>query len=228
MDGIHDLGGKQGFGAVETVDEKLGFSERWHASVFASVNALFRAGVINNTDQFRHAIERIDPVHYLRDGYYGRWLGGIENLLVEADAIEQAELDQRVAGLGGEPQQKAARPSHAPADFSAMPAAAGGARRQLQRTAKFAAGDQVRIKAEKNSGHTRLPGYLRGCHGQVLSVHDAWVFPDDAAHGYGENPQYLYTVVCQGEAIYGAEAEPGMELCIDLFEPYLESFVHES
>lgn len=45
------------------------------------------AGAWNNTDRFRHGVERIDPVSYLADGYYGRWLGGIETLLVEAGAL---------------------------------------------------------------------------------------------------------------------------------------------
>ena len=84
MDGIHDLGGKQGFGAVETQAPKDAFEARWQASVFAMVRELSAAGVTKNTDQFRHAIERIDPISYLSDGYYGRWLGGVETLLVEA------------------------------------------------------------------------------------------------------------------------------------------------
>ena len=48
------------------------------------------------------------------------------------------------------------------------------------------------------------------------------VFPDDNAHGRGENPQYLYTVAFEGDALWGEGGEADVEVCIDLFEPYLE------
>jgi nitrile hydratase len=46
--------------------------------------ALAAAGLAN-TDAFRHAIERLDPVTYLTAGYYGRWLGALELLAQEDD-----------------------------------------------------------------------------------------------------------------------------------------------
>ncbi|MDA0978473.1 MAG: nitrile hydratase subunit beta [Proteobacteria bacterium] len=97
MDGVHDLGGKPGFGKVERTDDSKVFHERWEASVFTMVNAAAAAGAFANTDQFRHAIERIDPGAYLEDGYYGRWLGGIETLLVESGLLSQADIDTRAA-----------------------------------------------------------------------------------------------------------------------------------
>ena len=51
---------KHTFGAVETQTPKDAFEARWQASVFAMVRALSAAGITKNTDQFRHAIERID------------------------------------------------------------------------------------------------------------------------------------------------------------------------
>ena len=32
MDGIHDLGGKQGYGQIEEDPHPAGFNERWHAA----------------------------------------------------------------------------------------------------------------------------------------------------------------------------------------------------
>jgi len=87
MDGIHDLGGKHGHGKVEREEDEPAFHERWEASVFAMSGAAAASGAFNNADRFRHSIERIDPVAYLSHGYYGRWLGGIETLLVESGLL---------------------------------------------------------------------------------------------------------------------------------------------
>ena len=219
MDGIHDLGGKQGFGAVETQTPKDAFEARWQASVFAMVRALSAAGITKNTDQFRHAIERIDPISYLSDGYYGRWLGGVETLLVEAGAISQAEIDAKMAELGYTVSERvAARPADA-AEFDAdslLP----GARRELNEPAKFAVGDWVITNAQGWSGHTRLPAYARGKRGQISAVHGGWVFPDDNAHGRG-TVAHLYTVCFARDTLFNDETTAGDQLSLDLFEPYL-------
>ena len=81
MDAIHDLGGKQGFGAVVREVEEPVFHQRWEAAVFTMTRTAAAAGALHNTDHFPHAVERIDPVAYLSQGYYGRWLGAGENLL---------------------------------------------------------------------------------------------------------------------------------------------------
>jgi nitrile hydratase len=48
------------------------------------------------------------------------------------------------------------------------------------------------------------------------------VYPDDHAHDRGENPQHLYGVRFEARELWGEGAEPGVSVCIDLFEPYLE------
>jgi Nitrile hydratase beta subunit len=47
----------------------------------------------------RHAIERMNPAHYLESPYYEHWLHSCETLLVEGGAISRKELDARVANL---------------------------------------------------------------------------------------------------------------------------------
>ena len=42
MDGIHDLGGKQGFGHVETNESGPALPEHWQGFVFALVQQLYR------------------------------------------------------------------------------------------------------------------------------------------------------------------------------------------
>ena len=84
MDGIHDLGGRQGFGPV--VRDETVFHEDWERRVFA----LALIGRTANADAFRHSIERLDPVTYLTAGYYGRWLGGLERLVREMGDLPRA------------------------------------------------------------------------------------------------------------------------------------------
>ena len=222
MDGIHDLGGKHGYGPVIRETDEPVFHDRWEAQVFAMMRGASAAGAVRSTDQFRHAIERIDPVAYLTHGYYGRWLAGLETLLVEAGLVSQADIGDRVSQLGGDPAAGiGARPAEHPDGVAYEPLAPHSAR-SLEASPRFGAGDRVRTRAVPSAGHTRLPAYARGQIGRVLRWHDGWVFPDSNAHGRGENPQHLYTVAFAGETLWGAEAEPGLTVHLDLFESYLE------
>ena len=63
---------------------------------------------------------------------------------------------------------------------------------------------------------------MRGHVGVVERDHGCHVFPDSAAIGAGENPQWLYTVVFDGRELWGADADPTVKISIDAFEPYLE------
>jgi len=87
--------------------------------------------------------------------------------------------------------------------------------------ARFKAGDAVRTRNIHPATHTRLPRYARGKLGAVEAVRGCHVFPDTAAIGAGENPQWLYTVVFTGRELWGEEADPGIKVSIDAFEPYL-------
>ena len=65
MDGIHDLGGRHGFGPVQAEQNEPVFHQRWEAGIYTMVNRMMGEGLVKNVDQFRHSIERIDPVAYL-------------------------------------------------------------------------------------------------------------------------------------------------------------------
>lgn len=222
MDGIHDLGGKHGFGNVEREADETAFHERWEAAVFTMVNAAAAAGAFNNADRFRHSIERIDPLAYLGHGYYGRWLGGIETLLVESGLLTQAEVTARALAQGASGNDLiAARPRGTP---DPMAEAGAGTRRPLDREPRFRVDDVVLTSSDVKPGHTRLPAYARGKVGRIHAVHDGWVYPDTNAHGLGEQPQYLYSVEFDGRELWGNGADPAVRLYLDLFEPYLGGF----
>src|SRR5271166_1702209 len=87
--------------------------------------------------------------------------------------------------------------------------------------ARFKAGDPVRTRNINPPTHTRLPRYARGKLGTVEAVRGCHVFPDTAALGAGENPQWLYAVVFTGRELWGEEADPAIRVSIEAFEPYL-------
>lgn len=220
MDGIHDLGGKQGFGEVHVEPDEPAFHERWEAGVFTMSGAGRLAGAWTNTDRFRHSIERIDPVAYLTHGYYGRWLGGIETLLVEAGIVDRAEITARAIAAGaGADDLIASRPAASPAPIGEPPPVEG-ARRETNASPGFSIGDLVRTRATGTMGHTRLPAYARGRNGTVIACHGAWVYPDSNAHGRGEQPQHLYTVRFAGSELW-SDGDSRVNVSLDLFEPYM-------
>jgi nitrile hydratase len=94
--------------------------------------------------------------------------------------------------------------------------------RQASASARFKAGDRVRTKNIHPATHTRLPRYARGKVGVVQLVHGCQAFPDAVAIDKGDDPQWLYTVVFDGTELWGPDAEAGLTVSIDAFEPYLE------
>ncbi len=214
MDGIHDLGGQPGFGRVDHNEGEPVFKARWEAKVFTLVNAAARAGAYQSVDQFRHAVERIDPEAYLKHGYYGRWLGGLETLLVEAGILSTETITARARILGERPGDLiAARPQAAAPNDGGIPCMASAPKAPL-----YALNDQVRSSELSPKGHTRLPSYARGKPGLITACHGTWIYPDASAHAIECPQQFLYTVSFDS-------ADLGFEerflLNLDLFEPYL-------
>ncbi len=94
--------------------------------------------------------------------------------------------------------------------------------RPVEAAPRFSAGARVRTRNFNPTTHTRLPRYARGKVGVVETVQGSFVFPDDNAHGKGESPQWVYTVVFEGGEIWGEGAAPGLTVSIDAWESYLE------
>ena len=215
MDGIHDLGGQSGHSPLGYHRNEPVFKDRWEATVFTMVRASAQAGAYTNIDQFRHAVERIDPKAYLEHGYYGRWLGAVETLFVEAGILTTAEITERAAQLGAGPDDLiAARPSRTKIQATGIPAK----RNPVGDPPWFKVGDPVHTVQASPLGHTRLPGYARNKEGLITACQGLWPYPDLRAHGHGEQSQYLYTVTFKSLDLGFSEA---FELNLDLFEPYL-------
>src|SRR5215467_5806073 len=97
MDGVHDLGGKQGFGTVRYTLNAPAFHAQWEVRANSLYGYAVRAGIFN-MDEYRYAIERMEPRHYLTASYYERSLTSLATLCVERGIVTRDELEQRAGG----------------------------------------------------------------------------------------------------------------------------------
>src|SRR5262245_3806711 len=222
MDGVHDLGGMQGFGPVEREENEPAFHAAWEAAVLAMMRAGGGRGFYN-IDEFRHGIERMIPAHYLRATYYEKWLDGIARLFVEKGVVTAEELRQREAFFSERPDApaQAALTGPLPERVAFNAGWTQDAIRETGARPRYAVGDAVITRNIHPWGHTRLPRYARGKRGVIARLHGIHVFPDTNAHGLGEEPQPLYSVRFDARELWGESAEPNQGVHIDLWEAYL-------
>ncbi|MDE0655203.1 MAG: nitrile hydratase subunit beta [Acidimicrobiaceae bacterium] len=218
MDGIHDMGGMQGWGTVTVDPDEPVFREWWHGRAFA-MGAMSMGLSGTNLDAFRHGLERLHPYDYLADGYYGRWLACAETLLVDSGVIPPGAVEARARNLSGESVDE---PADVEENKPVYERGGAGSLREIDDPHAFSVGDEVRAKDIRTGGHTRMPGYIRGRTGTVHAMRPAALLPDTNAHFAGENPQHVYTVEFDSTELWGPDAEAA-KLRIDLFESYLEA-----
>ena len=211
---IHDMGGGHGFGAVEPEPDEPVFHDDWEARVYALQRAMGATGLWT-IDGGRASLENLPPLAYLAASYYKRWFLGLERRVVTHGLVGEDEI---IAGRALRPGIRLNRKMTLD-DAKAMSFA--NFDRPAPSPARFKAGDRVRTKNSHPTTHTRLPRYARGKHGTVEAVRGCHVFPDSAAIGAGENPQWLYTVLFAGRELWGEEADPSIKVSIEAFEPYL-------
>jgi nitrile hydratase beta subunit len=219
MDGIHDMGGMQDWGSVKPLSpDERPFAEEWERRAFALALLSMRVSG-TNLDAFRHSMDRLQPLDYLADGYYGRWLRGAENVLTDSGILAPGAIDARTRKLLGAADIDEPGPPepHKPDYRPTGP----GSLRSLDTAPRFSPGDAVRARDIHPSGHTRLPRYVRGRTGTVRRVQPAQVFPDTNAHFIAENIQHVYAVEFRSHELWGAGGEDFV-LNIDLYDDYLE------
>jgi nitrile hydratase beta subunit len=216
-DSVHDMGGMDGFGKIEPEADEPPFHHAWEGRVLALQRAMGYAGAWN-IDMSRAAQELLPPGVYLTVSYYKRWALGMERNLLRQDL---ADPDEIAAGHARTPA-KALKRKLTP-DKVAGSLTRGSFGRAPPAPARFKPGERVRAKNIHPATHTRLPRYVRGHVGTVELVHGCHVFPDTAAIGQGENPQWLYTVVFDSRELWGPDADPTIKVSVDAFEPYLET-----
>ena len=170
------------------------------------MNALYGFAVklgIFNMDEYRHAIERMEPRHYLCASYYERSLTSLATLCVEKGIVTLAELDKRANGT-----------------FPlSMPSAPG--RSNIPGRERFKAGDRVRVRSDYVPGHMRMPGYIRGKTGVVVSESPAYPFPDAHAHGVKAEDEPTFDVRFRSEDLWPNSSDAAL-VHVAVFQSYLE------
>jgi len=217
MNGVHDMGGMDGFGKVEPEPDEPVFHAGWEGRVMAMNRAMGATGAWN-IDMSRFSREVLPPSVYLASSYYRKWFLGLEQMLIERGLIDADEVESGHALRSGKPLE---RGKFTVADVQRI-LTRGSFSRPAQGPARFTPGDRVRAKNIHPATHTRLPRYVRGHVGVVDRVHGCHVFPDSAATGQGDDPQWLYTVRFEGRELWGPDADPTVKISIDAFEPYLD------
>ncbi len=202
MDGIHDLGGRQGFGRVRYALKAQTFHEPWEKRVNALYSLAVKAGIFN-MDEYRHAIERMEPRHYLSASYYERSLTSLATLCIEKGILTQEELERRAQG-------------QFPLSMPSAPGRGNVATRQT-----FKPGDKVRVLTDHVPGHVRMPGYIRGKVGVVVSESPKYPFPDAHAHGIHAEDEPTYDVRFNAEELWPNNADPA-HVHVGVFQSYLE------
>lgn len=201
MDGVHDLGGRQGFGRVRYTLDAPAFHAAWEVRANSLYGHAVRCGLFN-MDEYRHAIERMEPRHYLSASYYERSLTGLATLCVEKGVATRERLEQLAGGAFPLSGASVAGRSNAAAD------------------APFAPGDRVRVRDEHVPGHVRMPGYIRGKRGTVVGVSPAYPFPDAHAHGVEACDEPTYDVRFRTQDLWPDSSDPAL-VHVAVFRSYL-------
>jgi nitrile hydratase subunit beta len=217
MNGVHDMGGMDGFGKVEPEANEPVFHAPWEGRVMAMNRAMGATGAWN-IDMGRFSREMLPPQVYLASSYYQKWFLGLRQMLLDRGLIDADEVASGHALRPGKPLK---RGSFTVADVARV-MTRGSFRRPAPSAARYKPGDRVRAKNIHPKTHTRLPRYVRGHVGVVERDHGCHVFPDSVASGQGENPQWLYTVRFESRELWGPDADPTVKISIDAFEPYLD------
>ncbi len=100
MTDVHDMAGRDGLGPLVPDDDGVVFHQAWEGRVLALARAAMAGGHFN-LDEFRHAMERIEPGYYMSSSYYERWLEGTITLLLEKGVLGEAEFAARLSELRG-------------------------------------------------------------------------------------------------------------------------------
>jgi nitrile hydratase subunit beta len=210
-----DLGGTDGHGPIENEPEGVVFHHVWEAKTLALTLAAGAPGGWN-IDMSRRTRETLP--NYAELSYYEIWNSALERLIVESGLATDDEIAAGHSRSDADPGRRVLTADRVPAVL----AHGGPADREPTGPARFVVGDRVHTRSERVDHHTRLPGYVAGHIGTIERVHGAHVLPDTNAHGHGEHPEWLYTVVFDATDLWD-DAAAGQRVSVDSWESYLHA-----
>lgn len=219
----HNVGGIRGLGPVWR--EPRVFVEPWEERILGIHVAMMGVGIWTWTD-LRKKAESMNPVQYFTERYYEKWLGGIEEFLVEQGYLDSAELAERTREMLAADDGAAVSTGSSAVTAQVVDYLRKGdsPRRQVTAAAAFEVGDAVRPKIYEPWNHTRLPGMLQGKVGTIDVVYEgAYHLPEAGADGLEAGPGPVYCVRFDPAELWGVLAEPShAAVYADIWEHYLE------
>lgn len=217
MDGIHDLGGKQGYGPVDVNEPE----EPFYADFEGRMWAISRTAKVPSItiDWWRHIRENIMPDDYLNRPYFDSWAQTHIASMIDAGIFT---FDELINGVSKTP--KIGQVETLSLDEILMQNTKMAYRfdHPTDEDANFVVGQTVMTNAKGHAGHTRLPEYARGKLGVIIRYHGAHSFADDSAQGV-ESPQHLYTVSFAANELWGEDANPNDSVSLELWESYFNA-----
>lgn len=216
MDGIHDLGGREGYGPIDVSEPPEPFHAPWEARLLGIVRAMSRP-VPWSIDWFRHVRECIEPADYLTRPYYDQWLQTYAAMMIDSRV---ATLDELATGRSAAAIDGVAPPM-TPDKVPAATRSMARFDRESDAQPAFAAGDRIMTRAFGSRGHTRLPQYARGRPGRIEAFRGFHVLPDSNMAGGGP-AEPLYTVAFAAADLWPEAAGRRDRIHLDLWESYLE------
>jgi nitrile hydratase len=218
MDGIHDLGGKQGYGPIEIDADEAPFHHDWEAREWGIAQNARTPGI--TIDWWRHCRELILPEDYLARPYFDSWAQTDFSTYIEAGWMTLEDIGKADAGRnnGADDDAPAALTLQQVLQEDRSHAFRFDAR--IDAEPLFATGQQVRTVSHGHAGHTRLPQYARGRRGTIQACNGAHVFPDLSAEGV-EVHQYCYSVMFTAEELWAEAGGSRDKVYLDLWESYL-------
>jgi nitrile hydratase beta subunit len=216
MNGVHDVGGMHGMGAITEDKHEPVFHAAWEGRAYGITRAM-GGWRLWNLDASRFQRELIAPADYFRLSYYERWIAGLVELMLKNNLVTRAEIASGRAEDGAAVRTPAFTADKVPAFIAkGVPA-----RRDVPAAASFRVGQRVRSRNMNPVGHTRLPRYARGKVGTVDRDHGVFVFPDTNAHFLGEKPQHVYSVRFDARELWGEQASRRDSVYLDMWDDYL-------
>ncbi len=216
MDGVHDLGGVQGFGPIAVDDDPRPFRHDWEGRMWG-INEALEGEPTWTLDWWRHVRELIMPTDYLTRPYFDQWAQVYAALLIDSGV---ATLDELAQGKACGARRPGASPMRAEAarEASRRPESF---RRDTGAKPLFGIGQKVTARVQGAPGHTRLPHYVRGRSGLVHAYRGVFVLPDAKSRGRDE-AEPLYTIVFDASALWPEAIGRRDRVFVDLWESYLE------
>ena len=216
MDGVHDLGGKQGFGAIDVNEAEVPFHADWEGRMWA-INQCVRSSDWT-IDWWRHVRELIDPIDYLARPYFDSWAQTHIAALIDSGTFTLEEIIAGKSATAAVDQSSARTISDIFGDIEAQ---AYRFDREIDAQPAYQPGDRIFTKQLLPGHHTRLPAYARGKPGVIHAHHGAHVFADVSAQG-SEEAQHIYSLVFEARDLWPEAQSKRDRVFLDLWESYLD------